>query len=113
MQNPARVKAIFHELRAAGVDASARDLLRLAHLILQLHHAEAADGTAELHNIIDSRSLPMLPVDVAIGNWSWRVLEFELFRRQSDEMDPSIVNAVSRRLTNLLGSQWERSLPPG
>ena len=112
MRNPDRVRAIFQELRAAGIDASARDLLRLAHFILRANLTDQGEN-GDFSPSEDSRALPLLPVDVAMNTGGWRVMEFENIRLAADDPSPTRRGAIMKKLNKLLGPQWECKMPPG
>lgn len=80
LMGPAKtIKSLFWELRAAGIDGSAKDVLRLAHFLLQSHHGEIRSSD-EFGRIVDPRTLPLLAVDIAMKDGGWQVLAFENIR---------------------------------
>ena len=110
MRRAAAVKSIFWELRAAGIEGSARDLLRLAHFLLrshtgELHHAD------EFGRVVDSRSLPLIPVDYAMAQGGWRILEFETARWSFVDVDVYDAQLTHRKLERIIGPLWAHSLP--
>jgi hypothetical protein len=70
------VKSIFWELRAAGVEGSARDILRLAHFLVRSHLGEISKPD-DYGRVVESRSLPLLPVDIVMAGGGWRLVDFE------------------------------------
>lgn len=110
MRRSSTVRALFWELRAAGIDGSAKDVLRLAYFILRSHQGELG-RLDDFGRMVDSRALPMLPVDVVIANSGWRVVEFENSRAQAREPDTVDQVARHRRIEGLIGRLWPRSTP--
>ena len=96
MQRPAQIRAIFAELRAAlGQEAHARDLLQLAHLILRAHEAPSAEEDIVVP--IGRTPLFALPLDIAMEDGGWRVLNFECEHGiEFDESEPINTNSASR-----------------
>lgn len=107
MQRSKVVRSLFWELRAAGVEGSAKDVLRLAHHILQSHLGEIGRSD-DFGRVVDPRSLPFLPVDLAIADGGWRLIDFENSRATYLEVEA--VDEVVRhsKLKRLLGSIWQR-----
>jgi hypothetical protein len=88
MQRSKVVKSLFWELRAAGVNGSAKEVLRLAHFLLRSHLGEV--GRADDYGrVVEPRSFPYLPVDVALATGGWGLVEFENVRagRTEDEFE--------------------------
>ena len=107
MQRSKVVKSLFWELRAAGIEASAKDTLRLAHFILQSHLGEV-DRADDFGKVVDSRALPLLPVDVVLADGGWRVLDFENSRVSHLESEVAHDAARQSKLRKMLGSLWPR-----
>ena len=112
MQNPARLKAIYAELRrAAGKDASAADLLRLAHMLLKAYRLGAGDDVDDYGRPIDSRAFFALPVDEAMEDGGWRILNFEDRRNFGiDEINPRELSIIKRAVRNYLGPEWPQQM---
>jgi hypothetical protein len=107
MQRSKVVKSLFWELRAAGVEGSAKEVLRLAHFLLQSHLGEIGRAD-DFGRVVDSRALPLLPVDVVMADGGWRLLDFENSRLSHH--DAEVVDDVVRtsRIKRLIGSLWPR-----
>jgi hypothetical protein len=99
------VKTLFWELRAAGVEGSAKDVLRLANFLLQSRLGEVGSSD-DFGRIVDSRALPLLPVDVVLADGGWRLLEFENSR--VSHLDSEVVHDVAKqsKLKRIMGSVW-------
>lgn len=107
MQKSIRLRAIFAELRAAGVDAPARDLIRIANYILLTFSADAVDDDLESRPV-DPRSLLALPIDQAMNDGGWRVLEFETRRQvEQDEPSPEARSLFLHCIRKVLGAEWQ------
>lgn len=107
MQRSKVVKALFWELRAAGVEGSAKEVLRLAYFLLQSHLGEI--GKAEdFGRVVDSRALPLLPVDIVMADGGWRVLEFENSRTTHIDLEAVDEVVKTSRIKRLMGSIWPR-----
>jgi hypothetical protein len=114
VRQPARLRTIYGELRRAlGADAPAGDLLRLAHVILRAYNEEGVepDGFEEA---AESRAFLLQPVDKAMSDGGWRVLEFELERATGpDDIDPEQLADLRRYIERFLGPEWQQRIPPG
>ena len=104
------IKAIFWELRSAGIPGTARDLIRMADFFVRSHAGEIAKP-ADYGRVIDSRALPLLPVDVVMNESPWKVLEFELSRNHHFDLDAPELSAARARINMLLGPEWFQSIP--
>ena len=105
MRRAKTVKALFWELRAAGVEGSAKDVLRLAYFILRSHQGEVG-ASDDFGRVIDSRALPMLPVDVAMQSGGWRLVEYENSQCSHLESDATDQFWVTRKIERLVGKLW-------
>jgi hypothetical protein len=54
----------------------------------------------------------LLPVDIAMKDGGWQILEFELRQMSGGEVDPAMVNDIKSRLNRLLGPQWAQPMLP-
>lgn len=108
MHNPAKLRAIYAELRrAAGKDAVAADLLRLAHLLLKAYTLGDDIDVDEYGRPVDSRAFFALPIDEAMEDGGWRILNFESRRTYGiDEISPPEMSIITRALRRYLGSEW-------
>ena len=104
------VKSIFWELRAAGVEGSARDILRLAHFLVRSHLGEIAK-TEDYGRVVESRSLPLLPVDIVMAGGGWRLVDFENSRLGFRDFDAAESFMARSRIERLTGPLWPRSTP--
>ena len=103
------VKEIYWELRSSGIPGTARELLRMADFLVRSHSGEIG-SLNDFGRVVDSRALPLLPVDVVMADAPWRVLEFE--RRRNSQFDPDApeVFAARARIKKLLGAGWSQSI---
>lgn len=108
MQNPARLRAIYAELRrAAGKDVAAADLLRLAYVLFKTYRLEFGQEVDDYGLPADSRAFAVLPVDEAMEDGGWRVLNFEWRRRFCiDEVGPRELSIIIRAVRKYLGPEW-------
>jgi len=116
MKNPELVKAIYAELRAtAGRLVPAGELLKLAYVICQAFRADFVTpeekkksertGWGDFH---------CLPVDEAMNDGGWNVLDFERTRMPlMEEIAPEQIMLTHAKLTRLLGHEWQKLIPPG
>lgn len=80
MSRATQVLAIYTELRrVAGPTLAAKDALRLAHLIVRAHYAPDSAGE-EWGTPGKLRSLGVLPLDEALADGGWAVLDYEARR---------------------------------
>lgn len=107
MQKSVRLRAIFAELRLAGVEASARDMLRIANYILQTFGADGEE--IELSDEpIDTRRFLALPLDEAMEDGGWKILEFEARRKiEDDDLTPETQTFFVHRMRKILGPSWQ------
>jgi hypothetical protein len=112
MQNPARLRAIYAELRrATGNEVAAADLLRLAHMLLKRYRLDIDDELDDYGRPVDSRAFFALPVDEAMEDGGWRVLNFETRRRFGiDELDPREITIIKRAVRRYLGPEWPQQI---
>lgn len=104
------VKSIFWELRAAGVEGSASDVLRLAHFLVRSHRGEIAKSD-DFGRIVESRTLPLLPVDIVMADGGWRLIDFENSRIGYRDFDAPEYFAAKSKIERLVGPLWVRSIP--
>ncbi len=113
MRKPALVRAIFAELRSSlGPEVSAGDALRLAHVILRAY-LEEANSIPDFGRPGESRAFCTLPVDVAMSDGGWRVLDFEISRRATvDELDIGGLRRLRPFIEKYLGETWQHQNSP-
>jgi hypothetical protein len=104
------VKSIFWELRAAGVEGSARDVLRLAHFLVRSHLGEIAKSD-DFGRVVESRALPMLPVDIVMADGGWRLVDFENSRIGYMDVDAPEYFTAKLKIERFVGPLWPRSTP--
>ena len=104
------IKTIFWELRAAGVEGSAKDVLRLAHFLVRSHQGEIGKSD-DFGRVVDSRALPYLPVDIVMADGGWRVIEFENCRVSYRDIDAPEMFETRSQIEKLVGTLWPRSTP--
>lgn len=108
MRNASMIRIIYAELRRAiGIEATAGDLLRLAHLIVK-SYARELDDLDVFGRPRDSKTFFSLPVDEAMKDGGWRILDFEVRRSFGiDEMDSQDLAILEIHIKNFLGPQWQ------
>jgi hypothetical protein len=113
MRRSNRLRAIYFELRhAAGTEVSAGDLLRLAHFILKSYGVDK-DELADFGKPRDSRAFYALPVDEAMRDGGWQVLDFEEHRAFGiDDLEPPELALLKFSIQRFLGPQWQMQIPP-
>lgn len=104
------VKSIFWELRAAGVEGTARDILRLAHFLVRSHLGEISKSD-DYGRVVESRSLPLLPVDVVMAGGGWRLVDFENSRLGYRDFDAPESFTTRLKIERLTGPLWPCSTP--
>lgn len=114
MRNPAKLRAIYLELRnATGGEMPSGDLLRLAHHILRAYALEE-DDSDPLGFPVSSRAFLTLPVDSAMRDGGWRVLSFESRRAANvEDLEPEELVTLNTDLTRLLGPRWRMVMQEG
>tara|TARA_R110000868_G_scaffold33659_2_gene122019 strand:- start:2466 stop:2813 length:348 start_codon:yes stop_codon:yes gene_type:complete len=113
MQKPALLRAIYAELRSElGSEAAAGDVLRLAHAIL-LFLTDDEDLTG-FGQPPPSRSFVSMPVDEAMSDGGWRVLEFELgYQASIDNVGARDFNVLRSLIEKYLGPEWQHQTLTG
>jgi hypothetical protein len=111
MQRPALFRAIYTELRSTlGKDVPAADLMKLAATLIRGYAVET-DGVEEDGRIGTSRQFGSLPVDEAMRDGGWRVLEFEVRHMySSDDRDAGALSAFRPLIEKYLGPEWQHPL---
>jgi hypothetical protein len=108
MRKPDLIRAIYSELRRnLGPDVPAGDALRLAHFIVR-SYTEERDSLADFGEAKVGRSLLYAPVDEAMNDGGWRVMEYEC----SSAGGGDDLNAVERLvlcslIEKYLGPEWQ------
>jgi len=111
MRRPALLRAIFQELRfSLGPTASAGEVLKLAHLVLKAYVADSTTGEWDPgyeHNR-GSKPFASLPVDLAMSDGGWRILEFESENsRFLQDRDISQITRLRPLIEKYLGPEWQ------
>lgn len=106
MQKPALFRAIYSELRRGlGQEVSSKELLAIASHILR---AYADDAPLVDHpDARDSRSFATLPVDRAMDDGGWRVLEYETLGHDVDEPTTRLTVPARAIVEKYLGPEWK------
>src|SRR5687768_9276474 len=106
MRKPALVRAIFSELRASlGADVAASDVLKLANLILRAYRDD--EQPSGDRSPPPNRAFVSLPVDHAMSDGGWRVLDFETMRASSpDEASADALATARFLIEKYLGPSW-------
>ena len=112
MQKPALLRAIYAELRnGLGPDVPGSDLIKLANVILRAytHDEEQLDYGTPAPN----RSFASLPVDEAMRDGGWRVLEFESMRAfLIENLETEALTALRPLIEKFLGPEWRYQETP-
>lgn len=112
MRKPDLLRGIYAELRRGlGPDVPANDLLKLAHVILRSY---TDDGKQDDYpSTTSARAFVSLPVDEAMRDGGWRVLEFERMRGiLVDNIDSDTVADVRPLIEKYLGPEWRYQQTP-
>ncbi len=105
MRKPDQIRRIFAELRQTlGSEIPAADLLKLA---FHLFRAYSEDEFEKLEESGPTPSLMTMPVDVAMRDGGWRVLEFETENEAKlDSLDRESFELLRFLVSKYLGSEW-------
>lgn len=111
MRRADKLREIYAELRASGIEAPAADLIRIAHIILRAYAGD--DETIdEFGRPRDSRMLSGMAVDDAMRDGGWRVLDYEASRsRGIDDLGPEELASFRRKARKVLGTPWHYQPP--
>jgi hypothetical protein len=109
MRDPEKIRAIYAELRkAVGGEASPGVLLRLAYIILSTYNSDL-DHFDEFGRPVESRTFFALPVDEAMRDGGWRILNFESRRSFGlDDVDPQDLVTLKVLIQRFLGPTWQQ-----
>lgn len=116
MSRPALLRAIYHELRGSlGPTATAGDVLRLAHLLLRSYVDDLPpDADPGYETRRGSKPFSSLPVDVAMSDGGWRVLEYESELMMSlRDRDISALARLRPLIEKHLGPEWQHQALTG
>jgi hypothetical protein len=107
MQKPALIRAIYSEIRRGLPQLPAGEALEMAHRLLRAY-TEDPDQTKIFGREGEVRSLARLPVDEAMQDGGWRVMEYEL-RRAGDveDLDAGMLAALRPIIEKYLGPEWQ------
>ncbi|GAK46784.1 glycoside hydrolase family 2 sugar binding [Tepidicaulis marinus] len=108
-QRPALFRAIYAELRRGlGKEVYARDLAKLAHLILQTYLDDNESESDWVGRASAGRSIRTMAVDDAMKDGGWRILEFETHRAFSvDDINVGEFNSARAIIEKYLGPEWQ------
>lgn len=112
MRKVDKLREIYAELRAAGLEAPASDLIKLASIILHAYGSD--DYEIDAFGVPrEGRSLIRMPLDQAMGDGGWRVLEFEARRgRCIDDIEVEELAALRQTARKVFGPQWHYQQRP-
>lgn len=107
MGSAAKIRAIYAELRSAIGDAApAWELLVLAHAILK-SFAPDFDELGPFGRPREGRVFFALPLDEAMEDGGWRILNFESHRNfDIEDVDSQDFPALTVEIQQFLGAQW-------
>jgi hypothetical protein len=107
MGSAAKIRAIYAELRRAiGDAATAGELLRLAHAILK-SFAPDLDELGPFGRPREGRAFFAIPLDEAMGDGGWKILNFEAHRNfDIEDLDPQDFPPLQVEIQQFLGAQW-------
>jgi hypothetical protein len=107
MGSAAKIRAIYAELRSAiGDIAPAGELLRLAYAIAK-SFAPNLDELGLFGRPREGSAFFALPVDEAMDDGGWKVLNFETHRNfDIEDIDPQDVPPLQVEIQRSLGPQW-------
>lgn len=108
MQKPALVRAIYAEIRRGLPDLPAGEALDLANRFLRAYTIDP-DQMRGFGQEVEGRSLARLPVDEAMRDGGWRVMDYE-FRRNAelDDLDAGTIAAIRPIIEKYLGPEWQQ-----
>jgi hypothetical protein len=116
MTRPALLRAIYQELRSSlGPTATAGDVVRLAHLLLRSYVDELPPDTDPGYETArGSKPFASLPVDLAMRDGGWRVLEYESDLMMSlRDRDISALARFRPLIEKYLGPEWQHQALTG
>lgn len=107
MRKPKRIRMIYAELREVlGPSVPASDLLKVANVILRAYNTDVSDSDG-FGRPGFNRSIVSLPLDEAIADGGWRVLEFEQSERPDSFHDKDFSFILKLTVTSFLGAGWQ------
>lgn len=107
MQKPALVRAIYAEIRNGLPDLPAGEALELAHRLFRAYVADT-DQMKQFGQEVGERSLARMPLDEAISDGGWRVMEYELHRAaELEDLDSEALAAIRPIIEKYLGPEWQ------
>lgn len=107
MRRPKLIKAIYAELRRALPDLPAGDVLKLANRLLRAYTSDP-DLMKLFGREVETRSVDRLPLDVALKDGGWRVMEYELHRAaEFEDLEPHMLAAIRPIIEKYLGPEWQ------
>lgn len=109
MRKPALFRAIYAELRTSlGDSVSAKELVSIANHILRAYREET-DGIDHGQAAV-GRSMFSLPVDEAMEDGGWKVLEFEASGGDVDEVPVQLPISARLLVDKFLGPEWKNRI---
>ena len=107
MRRPDQIRLIYSELRRSlGHEVPGHELIKLAFHLLRAYSSEEFEKLGQPGR---SPSLVSLPVDEAMRDGGWRVLEFENENSASFLDDNDVESREARRslIERFLGPEWQ------
>jgi len=107
VKKSALVKAIYAEIRRSQPAIPAGEALDAAYRLLQLFRADP-DLMRRFGREVDARSISDLPVDEAMRDGGWRIMEYEI-RRAGDleQLEHETLAALRGVIERYLGPEWQ------
>jgi hypothetical protein len=114
MRKAQLLKEIFAELRAGlGPEVAASDVIKIAHVILR-SYSEEIDNHAQIYFGRSHHNFSSMPVDLAMKDGGWRIMEFELENNSKlDDINPAKRNALRHLIEKHLGPEWQHQTLQG
>jgi hypothetical protein len=107
MQRPALVRAIYAEIRRGLPDLPAGEALDLAHRLFRAYVTDP-DQMKPFGQEVDGRSLARMPLDLAMSDGGWRVMEYERHRAaRFEDLDSEALEAMRPIIEKYLGPEWQ------
>jgi len=112
MGSSAKLRTIYYELRRAlGSQVAAGELLRLACIILKFSKKDF-DPSDDFGQTRQGRTLLALPLDEAMSDGGWKILDFECHRGfDVEELESKDLIYMKTHFRRLLGPQWHQRFP--
>jgi len=107
MQKPALIRAIYSEIRRGLPELPAGEALDMAHRLFRAYVLDP-DQMKGFGQEVDGRSIGRLPVDEAMRDGGWRILDYELHRASElEDLDGDKLAALRPIIEKFLGPEWQ------